>query len=48
MLAFINDPEFEAYLKALIMEQVYRKQRAPSIGGILPPGSGPSGGEIQA
>jgi type I restriction enzyme R subunit len=44
----INDSDFGAYLKGLIMEKVYRKQRAPGDGGILPPGSGARGGEIRA
>lgn len=44
----INDPEFGAYLKGLIMEKVYRKQQESAPEGILPPGSGPRGGEIRA
>jgi len=44
----INDPDFGAYLKALIMEKVYKKQRTPGDSGILPPGTGPRGGEIRA
>jgi type I restriction enzyme R subunit len=44
----INDPDFGAYLKGIIMEKVYRKQRAPGDGGILPPGPGSRSGEIRA
>jgi type I restriction enzyme, R subunit len=44
----INDPDFGAYLKGLIMEKVYRKQRTSVDGGILPPAPGSRGGEIRA
>lgn len=44
----INTLHFGAYLKGMILEKVYRKQRAREDGGIHPQGPSHRGGEIMA